>query len=248
MMSGVGQLAVITRNLTETDITEGNILFPGKFVEFTYTGNSTPKEAKAWSYDGKLKTVSSAIGQESYILTLAFQYLDWSHLGFGLDEMPQTSISVTVPVMKNAEADSAGTITDADIPATEVKVYVSSRGEWGEARYLKASEFTANAGSIQTSAAFAKAPMEYTFERAYNSIQSIGHESEATSYGKLSFIGMIHGPEFPNGVIMHLPDITRQSIPSIQTGDVPRFEIQFAANVPSGSRVPHRFYNVATAA
>jgi len=248
MLSGVGRLAVITRDLGESTFTGGNIMLPGKFIDFNYQGNSTTKEASAW-VDGKVKVVSSAVGNESYTLTLAFEYLDWSHLGFALDEMPQESASVVVPILKSGTANGSGVVTDADLTSgANVKAYVSVRGTWGEARFLKATEFTVGAGTLTTSATFAGAVLEYLIEKTYSSIESIGHATEATSYGKLSFVGRGYGPEFPQGILISIPDITRSSIPSIASQDVPRFEINFSANVPPGSRTPHRFYNLATAA
>lgn len=246
MLSGVGRLAVLTQDLEDNVFTGGNIMLPGRFVDFTYTGESTQKQARAWT-DGKLKVVSSAVGDESYSLTLAFEYLDWSHLGFAMDELPQVSSGVKVPIMKSGIANASGVITDAEIVNDEVRAYVSARGSWGEARYLKTTEFSVGTGTLTTSATFAGAPIEYVFNKTYANIESIGHEAVSTGYGKLAFVGMGYGPEFPKGVQIYLPSITRSSIPSIQTQDVPRFEINFSVNVPAGARVPHKFYNVATA-
>lgn len=246
MLSGVGKLAVLTQDYKDNAFTGGNIFLPGRFSRFSYNGESTVKQAKAWT-DGSLSTASSAVGEKTYSLTLAFQYLDWSHLSFAMDELSQRSTAVKVPVVRSGIANASGVVTDPEIVNDDARVYVSTRGPWGEARYLKKTEFTVAPGSLTTSATFAGAPFEYTFVKTYASIESIGHESQAMGYGKLAFVGLGYGPEFPQGIQIYLPNITRSSIPSIATDDVPEFEINFSANVPAGGRVPHRLYNVATA-
>lgn len=260
MLSGVGQLFVLTQDLDANSILGENIFFPGQFVDFNYEGNAETKKAKAW-IDGKRKNVASATGEEEYTLTLSFEYLDWFHMGFAYDEMPQTSSNVTLPIIKKGTVPSTAPyeITDADITATteaSVQVYISSRGSWGEAGPRRKGTTTPNAGEFVADGAATKlifdasdagAPVQYIVNKTYATIESIGHEISADNFGKLAFLGDGYGPEFPSRVRIYLPNLTRSSIPSLVTDDVPKFEIQFEANVPAGSRTPHRIYNLATA-
>ncbi len=260
MLSGVGELGIFT--LDQTSKTLGQeIFFPGQFFNFVYAGESQKKEAKAW-VGGRRKTVSSAVGDESYTLTLSFQYLDWNHLGFAYDELPQTSSNVVLPITKSAVIPSASAyeIEDDDIVsgnASSVKAYIPQRGSWGEAGHRERVGSAPSAGQFQADGtnnklifniADAGATVQYTVAKTYTTIDSIGYEATADDWGKLSFLGKGYGPEFPNGIIIYLPSITRASIVSMDTSqDVPEFSIEFTGNVPAGRRTPHQYFNLASA-
>jgi hypothetical protein len=260
MLSGVGELGIFTLNQASKTLGQ-EIFFPGQFFNFVYAGESQKKEAKAW-VAGRRKTVSSAVGDESYTLTLSFQYLDWNHLGFAYDELPQTSSNVVLPITKSATIPSSSPyeIVDADITvgnATSIKAYASQRGSWGEAGHRKRVTGSPAAKQFQVDttndklifhSSDAGATVQYSIAKTYSSIDSIGYESAADDWGKLSFLGKGYGPEFPNGIIIYLPSITRASIVSMDTSqDVPEFSIEFTGNVPAGKRTPHQYFNLASA-
>ncbi len=255
MLSGVGQLAIITRSLNATGFAQ-NIMFPGQFYNFDYNIESQVKEAKAW-VNGKRVTVSSAIGEETYTLALSFQYLDWSHLGFAYDEIPQNSSNVKLPIMKSVVVPTTAPfeIPDIDIStanAVSVKAYVSQRGNWGEAGYRKQSatatpavkEFAVDttAKKLIFNATDSGAPVQYFVEKTFSTLPSIGYETNAYGFGSLSFVGVGRGPEFPNGVFINIPSATRKKAPSLTTGDVPEFQLEFGVNVLPGNRSPHQFF------
>lgn len=240
MLSGVGSLCLKTK-----DYEDDNFIFPGKFVEFSITANVTSKEAFAWA-GGKKQVVSSSVDTEQYTLIISSEFVDWATLGWAFDEVPGVSASALVPITKAAVTDNTGKITDPDIPAsTKVFCYVNSRGSWGEAHAIEPSKVTAAAGSI-TLGDYKNAPITYHFEKSFANIETIGVESEAKQYGKLAFSGVGYGPEFPKGVVIVVPEITRNSSPSLATDDVPRLTVEYSANVPSGFTKPFRFYNLAT--
>lgn len=240
MLSGVGSLCLKTK-----DYEDDNFIFPGKFVEFSISADVTSKEAFAWA-GGKKQVVSSAIDTESYTLTISSDFVDWATLGWAFDEVPGVSASALVPITKAAVTDNTGKITDPDIPAgPKPFCFVNSRGSWGEAHAIEPSKVTSASGSI-TLADYPNAPITYHFEKSYANIETIGVESEAKQYGKLAFSGVGYGPEFPKGIVIVVPEITRNSSPSLATDDVPRLTVEYSANVPSGFTKPFRFYNLAT--
>lgn len=240
MLSGVGSLCLKTK-----DYEDENFIFPGKFVEFSISADVTSKEAFAWA-GGKKQVVSSAIDTESYTLTISSDFVDWVTLGWAFDEVPGSSTNALVPITKAAVTDSSGQITDPDIPASPKPFcFVNSRGSWGEAHAIEPSKVTASAGSI-TLSEYPNAPITYHFEKSFANIETIGVESEAKQYGKLAFSGVGYGPEFPKGVVIVVPEITRNSSPSLATDDVPRLTVEYSANVPPGFIKPFRFYNLAT--
>lgn len=241
MLSGVGSLCLRT-----LDYDAENFIFPGSFVQFELTINSTSKEAKAW-VNGKKVTKSSAIDTEEASLTLTSEYADWPTLAWAFDEVPTISSNAIIPYTKAANADESGNISDPDIPGgTQVYCYVNSSGSWGLAQAIPANEVTSGSGSISLGTKYKNAPISYHFEKPASSIQTIGVNPEAKQYGKLSFSGFAYGPEFREGIIIVVPELTRKSSPSLTTDDVPQFTVEYSANVPTGSAKPFRLYNVET--
>jgi hypothetical protein len=260
MLSGVGELGIFTLDQATKTLGQ-DIFFPGLFYNFVYAGEAQNAKAKAW-ISGKRKNVASAVTEEAYALTLSFQYLDWFHLGFAYDELPQTSSNVQMPIVKTATVpiSSPYEISDADISAgnaSNIKVYVPQRGTWGEANYRKRVTAAPAAKQFQVDdtndklifhSSDAGATIQYAILKTYTSVESIGYENTADSFGKLSFVGKGYGPEFPNGIMIYLPNITRSSIVNMDTSsDVPEFSIDFDANVPPGKRTPHQYFNLASA-
>lgn len=256
MLSGVGQLGMVTKSLGATSFGQ-NVFFPGQFVEFNFELTADEKKARAW-VAGRKKVVSSAPGDEDNSLKIAFEYLDWFHLAFGLDEMPSTLASVWLPVWKEAIVPADGIISEPEIladNANDILPYVNVRGPWGDARPLirattspvAANDFMVDVAEkeIQIHTDFAGASITYQVLTAHSNIPSLGVAAEVVSFGKLGFWGRGYGPEFPNGILINLPDITRSGgPPAIVTDDVPKFELSFTANTPPGSRTPYRYYNL----
>ena len=259
MLSGFGQLRLITKDLNE-GIWGQNILFPGQFVDFSFESDTAKKEAKAW-VEGRKKVVASAPGEESNSLKLAHEFLDWDHLGFAYDELPQVSSNVPSPIWKTGTVPASAPyeVTDADITASTasgVLVYITSRGTWGEAGPAKKGTTNPNAGEFVADGAntklifhesYAGATFTYQVWKTNATIETIGREDTADSYGRMEFWGKGYGPFFPNGIDLHFHDITRAGTPSITSDDVPKFEIEFTANTPPGKRTPYEFLNPATA-
>lgn len=234
--------------LRTLDYDTDNFIFPGRFVGFTFSQDSSSKEAQGW-VDGRLQVLSSAVASVTNTLTLDLDHITWSGLGWAFDEVPSTSTAQVVPYTKAAVADGSGDIADADIEGTEtVYAYVSGRGTWGEPGAIPNTSVTVSAGSIGVSATYANAPITYHWNRSIASIQTIGVNPNPQRYGKLAFSGLGYGPEFPDGIIISIPDITRKSSPSLETSDVPRMTVEYSANVPAGSPSPIRYYNLATIA
>lgn len=262
MLSGVGELGIFTIDQSTKTLGQ-EIFFPGLFFNFIYAGEAESKKAKAW-IGGKRRNVASAVGEEAYTLTLSFQYLDWFHLGFAYDELPQRSTDIQLPITKTATVPTTAPyeITDNDISsanAANIKVYMPARGTWGEAGFRKqvtgatavaAKQFKVDTTNKKISfhSSDAGATIQYVIITSYASMETIGYENTADAFGKLSFVGKGYGPEFPDGIMIYLPNITRSTIPSMDTSqDVPEFSIEFDANVPPGKRTPHQYFNLATA-
>lgn len=244
MLSGVGGFCL--RSLTY-DLTD-NFIFPGSFVNFSLTVNTTSKEALAWS-GGRKVTKSSAIASEETTLTLTSQYADWATLAWAFDEIPDLSQNELVPITKAANADDSGNISDSDIPGgTRVYCFVNTTGSWGLAQAIPDSEVSSSAGSISLGAKYKNAPITYHYEKPVSSILTIGVNPEAQQYGKLTFSGIAYGPEFAEGVIVVVPEITRKSSPSLTSDDVPEFTVEYSANVPTGFKKAFRLYNMETLA
>ncbi|MGK7925524.1 MAG: hypothetical protein AB4290_09800 [Spirulina sp.] len=257
MLSGAGRIFSVTRGLKDTSLGR-EIFFPGLFSDFNFDVNNSPKKAKAW-IDGKKRTVSSDSGDEEVELTVAFEYLDWKHLQYATQELAQTSNNVQIPIWKQGFVSSSNDLVDADIAGltTEqeegVFVYVNERGSWGEAGDLAVVTTTPNAGEFQIdklnsklvfNAAEVGASITYVIPKPFTT-SSIGREANYTKFGKQEFWGLGYGPEFPNGVYLHLPDVTVTQLASFKVDDgVPKWELKFECNVPRGGRSAYEYHRV----
>lgn len=241
MLSGVGSLC-----LTTTDYGVDNFIFPGNFVGFKLTPDVQSKEAKGW-VGGQLQTLATAISSTSYTLTLDMEMLDWNTLGWAFDEVPQVATNAVIPYTKAAVATSAGVINDAAITSgMTVFCYVAGRGAWGDAGPIPKASVTVASGTITLGVGYANAPITYHFKKTAAQVETIGVLPNGQKYGKLSFSGVGFGPEFPKGIIIVVPEITRKSSPSFETADVPKFTVEYGVSIPQGSDKPLRFYNLDT--
>ncbi len=242
MLSGVGSLCLRTLDYEADE----NVIFPGQFVGFTFSQDSTSKEAQGW-VNGQLQVLSSAIASVTNTLTLDLDFINWSGLGWAFDEIPSTSTSQLVPYTKAAVAGAGGVISDPDLTSgMKVFAYVAGRGTWGEAKPIPDASVTVGTGTLTLGSTYANAPITYSYDKAVASIQTIGVNPAGKKYGKLAFSGVAYGSEFPDGVVIVLPDITRKSSPSLETSDVPRLTVEYSANVPAGKPSAVQFYNLAT--
>lgn len=238
---------VITKMGGETVI----LAFEGSALSLEQGSNEI--EAKSWQ-KGQLKTKRSAIGEVTYTLTMATQFANWQHLGFVLDEFASKTSGVVIPALKTANVPTATpfNVTDAAITAGNaslVKVQVSERGSWGEARYLAADEAAVAAGGITLDDIFAGAPISYTVPVPYSgTVETLGVNPAAERYGALELWFKVYGDaDYPKGLWFNFPLITRKGLPNLNFSDSPvTFEMKFGAGVPSGANTPYRIYNPAT--
>lgn len=260
MLSGVGRLALLTKSLSSTTIAQ-EIMIPGLFSNFNLNYEVENKKAVAW-IEGVKQNVRSAVGMQQATLNLAFQFLDWSHLQLAAGELA-TNVNVTLPLYKTITVPGTPfEVTDADITsatiASGIKAYVTNRGDWGEAGYLSynsgtlaAREFKGDYAPADPGPASNKiifhsglegATVTYVVNKSFNSLPSIGHSATPIRLGDLGFVGLGYGPDFPKGVYISIPSITRSGQPSLQTDDVPTFEIPFDCNVAPGFTSPVQYY------
>src|SRR4028118_1877068 len=241
MLSGVGNLCLLS-----LDYGDDSFAFPQAFVDFNINSDVSSKEARGW-VNGKKQVLASAIDSESYTLTLAMEFVNWQILAWAFDQRPQKVTNAVLPYTKSAIANNSGVVTDPQIKAgTKLFAYVAAKGPWGNARPLKKTEVTVSAGSFSVGAGFAAAPITYHFTDTVAEIDSIGAVTGAQKFGKLGFSGLGYGPEFPNGILIVVPEITRKSSPSFETGDVPKFSVEYGINIPQGSDSPFRFYDMSS--
>mgnify|MGYP005756281563 CR=1 FL=1 len=141
MLYGAGNLAFETTGLTGANSLRGqDLLFPGLFSSFELTADTSFLEAKAL-VAGKRQTVASAVNEEIWTLSVTTQFIDWTAMQFGLDELKSDTSSVILPLLKTAVVPATGApeIVDAAITVAaepNLKVYVANRGDWGDRLFL----------------------------------------------------------------------------------------------------------------
>jgi hypothetical protein len=249
MLSGVGLMAFLAKGPIDSVIAQA-LSVPVYLLDFQLNAeDEDAREARAW-IGGKRVTVASTPGDQRDRLVISHSYLDWYHMQFAADEIAQ-NVTRTLPVFKEGRVPSASPyeIVDTGISSgnvAQIACSVTKRGSWGEAGYLSRASGAPSARQFQPTAtgtklvfpsSLAGAPIAYQIPIEYANIPSIGVASSPVRFGQLEFIGRAYGPEFPNGVFIHIPLVSRRSRPSLSTADdVPTLEYEFDCLVAPGER------------
>jgi hypothetical protein len=263
MLYGAGNLIFETSGLTSENSLRGqDLLYPGLFSSFELTSDTGFLEAKAL-VAGKLQTVASGVNAETWTLKVTTQFIDWTAMQFGLDELSSNTSGAVVPLLKTATVPATGAAEVTDLAVTAltepgIKVYIANKGDWGDRLFLtKVGVAPANGTEVQVDttnnklifhSSLAGATVQYVVGVTYSSIQTIGVASQADSFGSLKFSGKLFGTEFGNGAYIIVPKLARVSTPALSVaGDVTELTMEFRALVPEGARKPYQLYNLDTA-
>lgn len=258
MLYGAGSLMFISKDLDSSSLRGQQLVYPGYLSSFELSADTQLIEARAL-IDGKRQIVAAAVGEEIFTMTITTEFTDWSALQFAYDELAQESTGVVLPVLKVARVPlvTPFTIVDTDITTTteaSVRAYVASTGPWGERIFLKrvttapadATEFqiTAATGTLTFHSSLAGATIQYIVNKTYPSLETIGFESTADTFGRLEFFGVGYSTEGKK--LVHIPELSRISTPtlSINGEGAAELTIEFRASVPSGRRRPFILYNL----
>ena len=260
MLYGAGSLFIQSKELDVDSLRGENLIHPLSIASFSLAFEDNNIEAKAL-IDGKRQIVAAAISESTATLTLTFEYMDWQTLQLAFDEIAKESTGVKLPQLKSKTA-SGGTsstgaqVSDADILSghvvgEDILVYVASRGSWGDRKYLTDADVTVASGilTIGTDDTYNGAVIQYSVPKNYNSIETIGVESEYDQFGKLMFQGVVSGTEFGRaGMGILIPELSRISTPELTiNGDLAEMTVEFRASVPAGQRRPYQLYKLDTA-
>lgn len=256
MLYGAGSLFVQSKELNVDSLRGENLIHSLAIASFSLAFEDNNIEAKAL-IDGRRQIVAAAISESIATLTLTFEYMDWQTLGLAFDEIAGVSTGVTLPQLKSKTAtlgSGVAEVADAEILAghvvgEDILVYVASRGSWGDRKYLTRADVTVSAGKIAIDDIYAGAVIQYSVPKTYDSIETIGVESEYDQFGKLVFQGVVSGTEFGrSGMGILIPELSRVSTPELTVnGDLAEMTVEFRASVPVGQRKPYQFYKLDTA-
>lgn len=254
-----GNAYVLTKNIIPESAIPGlndRLFFPFEGTSIAFTQQANKVEAKVMTPEG-LQTKRSGISAVQRGLKLSGEFANWAHMGFFQDELPSSSADVPIPAMRTQMVPlvTPFVIRDPAIKADlNTRIYVMDRGAWGEAGPLKKTGVAAGSAAVATgtltfSAAYAGAPIAYTIPTSFAAIESIGLNPMATKYGALELWFQAFGDaDYPQGLWLHFPQITRDGMPSLDFGQVPmKFEVTFSVNNIPGRNKPFEIYNPATA-
>ena len=242
-------------------------------MELCYAGiavQSNPTEVQSRCRDrntGVLRTKRKGLNEIIHTVTLTFEHMDWKHIGFFHDELPQdaaTSVNqtkfITVPTATPYE------VTDVDITATtapNVRAYVTTKGSWGDAIYLKnVTAAPIDKTEVQVDETNSKlvfheslagAEVAYIVDQDYSAIQTIGYNDTWESFGNLEIWFKAYGKEdFEEGLVYHFPEMIRTAAPPVINWDQSPITVSvtYEANSVKGRVYPYEIYNAefATAA
>lgn len=257
MLYGAGNLLFLSKELGVSSIRGESLLYPPLLASFELTSDSNLLEAKAL-IGGRKQVVAAAINEETWTMNTSTEFVDWTSLQFGLDELAQTSSDIVVPQLKSAAVGAANTIVDDDLTTgadNDVRVYKATYGTKGRLFFKVVATAPAAADEVQLGAGLLTfhssiavgEQIQYTTLKAYDSMETIGVENEADSWGRLEFWGLAYGTEFPGQMLIRVPSLSRISVPSISVaGDVSTLDVEFRAEVPTGKRKPYELYELNT--
>jgi hypothetical protein len=261
MLFGIGNYGFSTLDLDQAGVqrTE-NLLHPGCLASFNLT--PTNQEARAVCYEGdRIVPKASSITEETWELTVSQEFVDFTQLQFGLDELAQQSSNFPVPVVKQVRLPLTGpfVITDTDLVAgSNPLAYLSSTNAANPQRlYFEVVgaapaaanevQFDDTANTLTFDAALAGLVVQYVVTKTYATIETIGVENEFDRYGALSWVGEISGTENPQGLGVYLPNITRINTPTVDlSGDKIILENTFLVNAPAGGARSVQFFEIST--
>jgi hypothetical protein len=224
-----------------------------------------PTEVKARCRDkktGLLVTKRTGLSEIVHTVTLTLEHTDWKHMGFLHDEIPAdaaTSINrnkeITVPSSQTAPYE----VTDPDITATNaegVRAYVSEKGTWGDAIYLKrVNAAPANKKEFQVNGATGKiifhqdlkgARILYKLDEPYTAIQTIGETETWEAFGDVQLWFTAYGEDdFAEGLVYHFEQLVRTAAPPVFNYDQSPITatIAFEARSSKGRKFPYEIYN-----
>lgn len=258
---------ICTNNLPANSFAGGNIVQPACIASFTMAADVNFLEARCL-IGGQRQITASKINETVYTVTLSFENVDFNSLELALGEFAADAVgaNLTLPTLKATTVvldGGDGVINDAEITAgtaDSIRVYLSTPASTSSVKYgymTKVAVAPAADGEFQVddganrlvfTANQVGSVVQYTIDKTYTSIRGIGLAEGGTPYDNLTFSGVLFGTNDEDGYQIVLPRLTRISEPSIAvTGDLQTLEIEYRAEVPSGSRKPYKLFDLSTA-
>ncbi len=259
--TGIGDPYVVSRNSIPNPAgsnTSHNLLMEMQSLfNFKLTGEANTIEADGQK-GGILKPHASAIGKESYKLTLSTKYTNFPTIAWFFNQIPQSgSLSIPVRVPAVVPTVAPYEINDAGVTAANAEgiyVYVTRGGSISPSkegmRWRTADAVTppADATEVQLDttnnkivfhAADAGASVGYYIPQPTSSRRFIGG-ANTQKFGEFEFFGICE----QNGMLMHYPSVDFSSIPSIELSgsDASTLEIECIANTVGNAEYPYTFH------
>ena len=227
-----------------------------------------PTEVKARCRDrktGLLVTKRTGLSEVVHTVTLTLEHTDWKHMGFLHDEIPAssaTSINRNKDLIIPSNQTTPYEVTDVDITAQNadtVRAYVSEKGIWGDAMYLKRTADNATAPADKTEFQvddttskivfhqdLAGARILYKLDESYTAIETIGVNETWSAFGDIEMWFTGYGQnDFAEGLIYHFPEMVRTAAPPVFNYDQSPVTatVTFEANSLRGRKFPYEIYN-----
>jgi hypothetical protein len=221
-IQGMRQYGALTLN-NSSPITGQDIAYFPRLNKFTISETLDFFVPVAFSDEAILDNTDSVKKKRDYKLTIEMQSIDRNDIEFMTGEFTKTTASYTVPLARKAVIDATGEVTDTDLigaVAGDVFISVISTGD-GDEGYLeiittgtptaKQVKLDNTTGVLTFDSSLADKPIRYFIYTTYTNIETIGVEDAPKYLKSLSFTGIIDGPRFPNGILIHIPKMDRNT-------------------------------------
>ena len=237
-----------------------NILFVGGWSAVELTPSSEKLEASRYNKAGKLIVSDSWEKSSSYELKVTQEVVDSLGFGLAMNLVPAIAASSTyydyieavVPAIAPFEIPLPG-VTTALANGGSVQVSYQASGVWNS---FTTAQKKLNMTVLQTGSAVdgtaivttttpgseklvlhssqANAPVVISFLKTATSKLTLGLVS-SPSIGSLYFSAKLVSDEFPNGLIMICPSVSKSSGLGFKSGDVSPIEHVFTCGTPAGA-------------
>ena len=229
---------------------------------------SQPQEVQSQCRDPKtgfLVTKRKGVTEITHTVTITATHYDWQALGLFHDEIP-SDVTGNINLNKRITIPTGLTapyvLTDPDIIAANlasIRVYVTEKGVWGDARALIRTAAPGTApidgtevqiddatNSLTFDPSLAGASILYKLDDAYAPISSIGVNTVWESFGDVQMWATLFGTgDFAEGIRIHFPRLIRTPAPpTIDFSQSPAtITVTFEAYTADGRAFPYRLYN-----
>ena len=218
------------------------------------TSTDVVKSTK-YNTEGQIVSAGSAARSVESVLTMGVEAINWMTMQLAHGELASTTADLSIPDLKFANLPLTGpqTISDTNIPSNAALVSAAIYSGDKAVSLQRVSgtpaggQFSVTTGSITVGPGYAGATVGYRILKTVPNVQSLGVDSAATVFSKLRFDGILTTDDKTHVYRIEIPELSRETEPSISIEAPTRFELQYTLVTQPGKKRPYYLYKIPVA-